>query len=457
VRHSVDWLGASLLAGSLSAIVLFTSLGGTSYRWSSGQIVALGVIGVALGVLFVWAESRAEEPILPLGLFRNRIFRVTSVVGFVVGLALFGSVTYLPIYLQVVKGYSPTKSGLMITPMMLGVLISSIGSGQLISRFGRYRPFPIAGTAVMTVGLLLLSRLGVGTSTLVAAAYMLVLGLGLGGVMQVLVLAAQNSVDYKYLGVATSGQTLARQVGGSIGVALFGAIFANRLAVELRQSLPPGIHPPAAANPSVIKHLPPRIHTAYVDAVSLALKPVFLVGAATAALAFLLTWMLREVPLRATSKAAAEGVGEAFAAPHGDDSARELERALGVLTRREDRRRIYEQLAERAGIEITPEESWVLGRVRERAPIGEEALAADLGLDLDRLDPPLAELRRRGFVSGDPVELTPRGRATYDRLIEARRVELERLLDGWSPEEHDELQHMLDRLARDLVAEMPVG
>jgi EmrB/QacA subfamily drug resistance transporter len=218
VPHTIDYLGAVLLAGGLSAIVLYTSLGGTTYGWGSPGMIALIVGGVVLLTAFVFAEARAPEPILPLESFRNRVFTVTSAVGFIIGLALFGAITYLPLYLQDVKGHSPTTSGLLITPMMAGLLITSIGSGQLISRFGRYKPFPIAGTAIAAVGLLLLSRLQVGTSTVAAGAFMLVLGLGLGLVLQVLVLAAQNAVDYEYLGVASSGSTLFRQIGGSIGV-----------------------------------------------------------------------------------------------------------------------------------------------------------------------------------------------------------------------------------------------
>ena len=170
---------------------------------------------------------------MPLSLFRNHTFAVTSAVGFIVGFALFGAITYLPLYLQITKGSSPTSSGLQLTPLMAGVLVTSIASGQLISRLGRYRFFPIAGTAIMAVAMLLLSRLEVGTSDWVAAAGALVLGLGLGMVMQVLVLAVQNSVDPSMMGVATSGSTLFRQIGGSIGVALFGTIFANRVHIEL--------------------------------------------------------------------------------------------------------------------------------------------------------------------------------------------------------------------------------
>src|SRR6478735_7078437 len=177
-HHSVDYLGAAVLAGSLSCIVLFTSLGGTTYAWRSPTVVTLIVVGFGLLVLFPFVEARAAEPILPLELFQNRVFVVTSAIGFIVGLALFGSVTYLPLYVQVVKGFSPTASGLLLTPMMAGVLVTSIVSGNLISKFGRYRPFPIAGTALMAVGVFLLSRLAVSTPIWTAAVFMLVLGLG---------------------------------------------------------------------------------------------------------------------------------------------------------------------------------------------------------------------------------------------------------------------------------------
>src|SRR5262249_50241147 len=180
VQHRIDYLGALVLAAGLSCIVLFTSLGGTTYAWDSPAIIGLIVASVVLTALFPFIEARAAEPILPLELFKNRIFTVTSAVGFVVGLALFGSVTFLPLYLQVVKGHSPTVSGLQMTPLMAGVLVTSILSGNLISRYGRYRPFPIAGTALMAVALYLMSMLDVGTSTWTAAGQMVLLGLGLG-------------------------------------------------------------------------------------------------------------------------------------------------------------------------------------------------------------------------------------------------------------------------------------
>jgi MFS family permease len=258
----------------------------------------------------VLAESRASEPIMPLSLFRNRVFVASSAIGFAVGLALFGAIVYMPVFLQIVKAESPTGSGLQLTPMMLGVLAASITSGQLITRSGRYKVFPIIGTLVMTIGLLLLWTLGVGTSVWTASGYMLVVGLGIGMVMQVLVLAVQNSVDHRLMGVATSGAILFRQIGGSIGVALFGAIFANRLSANLADRLP-GVTLPRTANPAVVKHLPPGIHDAYVSAFASSLAPVFLVGAGVGVVAFALTWLLREMPLR-HSTGVGETAGETF-------------------------------------------------------------------------------------------------------------------------------------------------
>jgi EmrB/QacA subfamily drug resistance transporter len=310
VRHRIDWLGASLLTGGLSALILVISLGGTTYAWSSAPIVVLAVLSAVLLPLFVLAESRAPEPIMPLSLFRNRVFVASSAIGFAVGLALFGAIVYMPVFLQIVKSESPTGSGLQLTPMMLGVLAASITAGQLISRYGRYKVFPIVGTAVMTVGLLLLSRLGAGSSTWTASVYMLVVGVGIGMVMQILVLAVQNSVDHRLMGVATSGAMLFRQIGGSIGVALFGAIFANRLGGNLAERLP-GAQLPKSANPEAVQHLPPAIHDAYVSAFAASLQPVFVVAAAVGVAAFLLTWLLREVPLR-HSTGAGETAGEAF-------------------------------------------------------------------------------------------------------------------------------------------------
>jgi EmrB/QacA subfamily drug resistance transporter len=455
VRHRIDYLGAVVLAGSLSAIVLFTSLGGTTYAWGSVPIVAMIVAGVGLLVAFPFVERRAPEPILPLGLFRNRIFDVTSAVGFIVGLALFGSVTFLPLYLQVVRGHGAMTSGLLLTPMMAGVLVTSIASGNAISKFGRYKPFPIAGTAVMTVGVFLLSRLGVSTSAWVSALYMLVLGLGLGMVMQVLVLAVQNAVDYRFLGVATSGSTLFRQIGGSIGVAVFGAIFTNELRHQLVSR---GVHVSTAVNPKIVDKLPPAVHAPYVASFAASLRPVYLAAGGFAFLAFLLTWLLREIPLRQT--AAAEALAEGIPPPRTDDSRRQLERIVASLDRREERSRVYRKLIERSGIEIRPDESWVLARVAEREEVSAAALAREFGLDPGLLSVPALSLEQRGYVASradgdEELSVSEAGRSALDRLIAARREQLRELLEGWAAADDADTEAALETMARALVAEMP--
>ncbi len=287
-RHDIDYAGAFLLTAALSAIILFTGLGGTSFAWTSPVILGLIAASLACTGAFIVVERRAREPILPLSLFADRNFAVASAVGLIVGLSMFGAVTFLPVYLQVVKGVSPSISGLMLTPMMLGMLVTSVISGRLISRFGRYKLYPILGTAVMTFGLGMLSLLSVTSNVWQTALDALWLGLGMGMVMQVLVLAVQNSVDYERLGVATSGTMLFRALGGALGVALFGAIFANGLHAQLAG---PGMELLARCSVASVQSLPPTLQQQYINAVMAALQPVFLVAAAISALGFALAWL----------------------------------------------------------------------------------------------------------------------------------------------------------------------
>jgi EmrB/QacA subfamily drug resistance transporter len=454
VRHRIDYLGAGLLAGGLSAIVLFTSLGGTTYDWGSPQMLVLIALGVALLALFVLVEMRAAEPILPMTLFKNQTFSLTSAIGFIIGVALFGSVTYLPLYLQIVKGKTPTESGLLLTPMMIGVLITSITSGNVISKTGRYKPFPIAGTAVAAVAIFLLSRLAVSTPMWLAAIYMLILGLGLGMVMQVLVLAVQNAVPYELLGVATSGSTLFRQIGGSIGVSIFGAIFANQLAHELADRLPSGVHAPAAANPALIHHLPEAIKQPYLEAFTAALHPVFLAATGFAVAAFLLTWFLREVPLRAT--AAAEGIGESFASPREDRSDHELERIVSGVASGRKRAEIYSRIVETSGLDLTPAEAWLLGRIAIEGRI--DGLGPPHSASPEEVALTTARLLQRGYLTvdldGDRVELSETGRHAHEQLVDAGRAELTSLIADARPPE-DEVTDILRRLAASLLADMP--
>jgi hypothetical protein len=304
-QHEIDYRGGALLTLALTTAILFTSLGGISFAWTSP--ITLGLIGLSIisAAGFVMVEWRAREPLLPMMLFRNRNFVVASSVGLIIGLALFGAVTFLPIYLQVAKGVSPSISGLMLMPMMFGMLITSILSGRLISRWGRYKLFPVAGTAIMTFGLVMLSRLSLATNQWQTSVDALWLGLGMGMVMQVLILAVQNSIEHKYLGVATSGTMLFRSVGAGLGVALFGAIFASGLQSKLG---PGGMDFITNAAPTAVKALPPVAHQEYIEAVIAALQPVFLVAACIAGLGFVLTNLLQEIELH--DSAPAEGMAE---------------------------------------------------------------------------------------------------------------------------------------------------
>jgi EmrB/QacA subfamily drug resistance transporter len=311
-HHRIDVLGATLLAAGIAALILLTSWGGTQYPWGSATIVGLGIVGVVLLVLFVLQERRAPEPMVPLGLFRSRIFNVSSAMGATIGMAMFGAIIFIPLFLQLVYGASATGSGLRLLPLMAGLLVASIWSGRAISRIGRYRVFPIAGTATLAVGMFLLSTLAVGTPSWLASAYMLVVGVGIGLVMQVLVLVVQNDAEPQNIGVATSTATFFRSVGGSFGVAIFGTIFATRLDTQLARlprsvaaHLGGGVH----LSPAAAKLLPPRIHASFLEAFAHALHGVFLFGTVLALVPFALSWFLQEKPLRTTvQRVAAERV-----------------------------------------------------------------------------------------------------------------------------------------------------
>jgi EmrB/QacA subfamily drug resistance transporter len=454
----IDVLGTILLSLAAGCFVLATSLGGQTYGWGSWQIVGLGVVTVAATALLIPVEKRAAEPVLPMSLFSSRVFTMAGAIGFIVGFGLFGATTYLPLFLQIVTGASPTGSGLELLPLILGLLVTSIGSGQIIARWGHYRPFPIAGTALMVVGFWRLSTMSPDTSALERSLDMLILGLGIGLVMQVLVLAVQNDVDYRNLGVATSGATFFRSIGGCFGVAICGAIFSNRLGAELAglANLPPAL---ASGNVTrdQVAQLPPVARDAFVGAYADALSTVFLVCAPVAALAFVLAWLLPEKPLRRTVEAT--GVGEAFAAPKHHDPLAEIERALSTLARRDSRERILDGLARQAGVELTARQCWVLARVGEGAPTDAFAIAEAHAVDPARVAARIGELRELGYVEGpaEAVVLTAAGADVLERLVAARRERLAALLDGWSPEGEADLAALLTRMAHDVVADHPDG
>jgi EmrB/QacA subfamily drug resistance transporter len=455
-RPSIDVAGALLLAVALTALVLVTSLGGHTLGWASPELVGFAAAGLAAFALFLRTETRAAEPILPLRLFRERTFVTACAVGLIVGVAMFGSVTYMPLYLQLVKGVSPSAAGLQLTPMMGGVLISSTISGQIISRRGRYRLFPILGTAVMTIGLFLLSTLTVATPSLVASGYMLVLGVGLGMVMQVLVLAVQNTVDFRDLGVATSGTTLFRSAGGSIGVSLFGAIFAAGLAGRLASAFPPGKQAPAIGDPSAVAHLPPAFRDLYLNAFTAALHPVFLAAAAIALLAFLLTFLLREAPLRGPRS---ETIGESFAVPRQASSVEALEEMLERTLAHEDRWSALQRIAARMGATRSPDEVWLLTQLHLRGGVARFADLCRSAGDCGAVEKVAERLSGSNLVAvavgGESAALTAEGRAAVDRVLAAYRQRLADYLEQWGPDEREEVRTIVRHFIADLMADFP--
>jgi EmrB/QacA subfamily drug resistance transporter len=457
VERAVDYVGTVLLGVALSALVLATTLGGTSYDWGSPFIVGLGVLCVAATAAFLYAERRAREPVLPPSLFGNRVFAVTSAVGLVVGFALFGALTFLPLFQQVVRGDTPTESGLQLLPVMGGLLFTSILSGQVITRTGRYRYFPIAGTAIGVLGLLLLAQLDRSTNTALAAVYMLILGLGLGMVMQVLVLAVQNSVAYEQLGVATSGATLFRSIGGSVGTAVLGAVFTTKLTDALTGSLPPGASQNVGGlDPSALQRLPAGLQDAYLSAFTDAIDLVFLVAAAIMTIAFVLTWFIPERPLRTTVRTA--GLQQTFAAPDDTDSVREVARELSVLVGKEGVLAFLERAARRAEVDVPPAGGWLLARAASERNVDVPRLAETYNLDVTRLSAACRDLHERGLLTGGPENttgLTAEGARVVDALADARCAALEDLVADWSPAEHPELHAYVESLSDDLVEEAP--
>jgi len=318
-QHRIDYFGALLLVAGASSLLLVMVWGGSQYAWSSPEIVGLGVCGAVLVAVFVWWERRATEPLLPPRLFRIDIFNVSSGISFLQAMGMFGAVIFLPFYLQIAHGVSPTISGLLLTPLMGGMLVMSITSGRLVSRTGRYRIFPIAGTLVMVLAMVLLTFLGAHTSYVILSIDLALLGAGMGLVMQNTVLATQNAVDSRDMGSATSALTFFRSLGGVFGTAFFGAIFVNRLNLWLPRLLPPGLrgsaHVKATAggfnvSPQVIDKLPLPVRDAITGAMVHAMDTLFLVAVPIAAVTFVLALFLRETHLQDSSglfSAEAEG------------------------------------------------------------------------------------------------------------------------------------------------------
>lgn len=311
--HKIDYLGAACLVPAVVCLLLGTTWGGQTYAWTSGVIIGLFTAAVVLGALFLYVETRAEEPILPLRMFRNGTFGLAAAIALVFGVAMFSGIVYIPLFFQMVRGYSPTDSGLLMLPMMGGMLVTSISSGFLISKLGRYKWFLVAGSVVTTTGLVLFTQLHLGTPLWLSAVYMLVLGSGMGMFMQPLVLAMQNIVAIDDLGAATSTNNFSRSLGGAVGTALLGAVMNARVNDELEANLPAAVarlDPEQARgvgeadlssvmeSPTVVRHLPEPVRETVQLAFTDGLDQVFTVAAAIAAVSIAMTLFLPDLELR---------------------------------------------------------------------------------------------------------------------------------------------------------------
>jgi EmrB/QacA subfamily drug resistance transporter len=303
VPHKIDYLGAGTLAIAATSLVLLTTWGGTQYAWGSAMIVGLGVLAIAATAAFLFIQTRAAEPVLPLHVFRNRNFSVATGMSFLLGFAMLGALTFLPLYQQTVQHLSAVGSGLLLIPMMLGVTVTSLIGGFVMTRTGRYKALPIIGGAIMSLAMLLLTGLGVNTSLLQSGIRYAILGIGMGFLMQITSVIVQNSVHPRDIGVASSSRTFFQQIGGSIGVAMFGAIFARRLTESMTKSLP-GVHLNAAGgqlDPVTVNHLPAQVKHDVFFAIAHAIDGVFIWAAPSAILVFVLAWFIKEVPLRSSA------------------------------------------------------------------------------------------------------------------------------------------------------------
>ncbi|MER6315024.1 MFS transporter [Streptomyces sp. NPDC001581] len=456
-KHTIDYVGTFLIACVATCLVLVASLGGT-WGWGSARIIGLAVLGAALLAVFVFVERKAAEPVLPLGLFHIRTFTLCSAISFVVGFAMFGAMVYLPTFLQVVQGVSPTMSGVHMLPMVLGMLISSTASGQIVSRTGRWKVFPIAGTGVTAIGLLLLHQLHRTSSTWEMSIYFFVFGAGLGLVMQVLVLVVQNAVSYADLGVATSGATFFRSIGASFGVAIFGTVFTNGLDNKLAASLA-GVQLPAGAgvaqleaDPRAITALPAGIRPRVLDAYAEAITDVFLYAVPIVLVAFVIACFLKEDKLR--TSVTAPDVTETLASnPVHRSSRDEVARALSVLGTREGRRHVYEKITAKAGYDLLPAASWLLLRIKKYGSTEPALLAERTNVPLKAVTDAARQVEGRGLATRDGLALilTDKGRETAERLAEARQESLAELLgDWWGPDRPTDLIKLVEEINTEL-------
>jgi EmrB/QacA subfamily drug resistance transporter len=465
-RPVIDYAGIVFVGLGATGLTLATSWGGTTYAWGSATIIGLFVFSVASLGVFIWVESRSSgaesAPILPMRLFGNPVFTVCCVLSFVVGFAMLGALTFLPTYMQFVDGVSATTSGLRTLPMVAGMLSTSMGSGVLVGRTGRYKIFPVAGTALMAVAFLLMSRMNPSTSALLQSIYLFILGAGIGLCMQVLVLIVQNTSRFEDLGVATSGVTFFRTIGSSFGAAIFGSLFTNFLHARIGPALAASGAPPAAANsPEALHKLPRAMAAPIVDAYATSLTQVFIWAVPVALVGFTLSLFLREVPLREMGKNAAD-LGDGFAMPTTQTPEEMLETAIGRLLRGEPGMRLR-SIALRPDCRLDVAELWALLRINRFQRVLGVARITDigdqLGIPYEVLEPTFDRLVSRGYARRDVdrVWLTPTGARQVDfvsGLIRDWIVDkLTRSPRFQGPADRASVAAALDRIAHRIVAQ----
>jgi EmrB/QacA subfamily drug resistance transporter len=378
-RPAIDYAGILFVGLGAAGLTLATSWGGSTYAWSSPVIIGLFASSVAALVAFVWVETHAAEPILPIRLFASPVFTVCCVLGFIVGFAMLGALTFLPTFMQFVDGVSATTSGLRTLPMVAGMLITSIGSGNIVSRTGRYKVFPIAGTAIMAVAFVLLSQMDAATPTWQQSLYLFVLGTGIGLCMQVLILVVQNTSNFADLGVATSGVTFFRTIGSSFGAAIFGSLFANFLGDRIAAALAASGAPPRAAqSPQALHALSPEMAAPIIDAYAQSLGRVFLCAVPVAIVGFVVSLFLKEVRLREVETISATDLGEGFGMPGTAESPEKvLEVAIGRLFRDSPDVRLR-SLAQQPGCHLPVQQMWALLQIYRQNQVFGSATLTDI-------------------------------------------------------------------------------
>jgi EmrB/QacA subfamily drug resistance transporter len=418
----IDYAGILFVGLGASGLTLATSWGGGTFAWSSPAIIGLFAASAAALAIFVWVETRATEPILPIRLFASPVFTMCCILGFIVGFAMLGALTFLPTFMQFVDGVSATTSGLRTLPMVAGMLITSIGSGNLVGRTGRYKVFPVAGTAIMAVAFVLLSQMDAATPTWQQSLYLFVLGTGIGLCMQVLILVVQNTSSFADLGVATSGVTFFRTIGSSFGAAIFGSLFANFLASRIGPALAAGGAPPRAAqSPQVLHALSPEMAAPIINAYAESLGGVFLCAVPVAVIGFIVSLFLKEVRLLEVETVSATDLGEGFGMPCTESPEKILEVAVGRLFRDSPDIRLR-SLAQQPGCELDVSQLWALLQIYRQNQVFGSATLTDIAERLrvphEVLEPTFDGLVRCGLAlrTGGRLWLTQAGMKQVDAI-----------------------------------------